>query len=462
VRVLFLALLLAQAAPVWWWTYFPSQDGPSHLYNAAVAAEYASTPLYREFYTLQFSPGGNLLAPLIQAALTKFLPPLLAEKLLITFCLTLFVLGFRYLVQSFAPGGEAVPLFGFVLAGNWFLHMGFWNFCLSLPLAFFARGCFQRGGRKLVFTSLVLLTYFAHLLAWAVLAVCVAWLWFFTHRGRFRLAACVLAPAPLAALFHAGGERTIEPGRIPGSLDALAVHLTGYLHSFSLLEWAAGVLALLVLLPNARGLKSSPLAWLSFLLALLSFLAPESYGTGTFIAPRVMIFATALFAAAAAAVSKPSRAAAAVFAICAIAMTAARQPGYREGNRRIAAYRAFAAQLPQGSRVLPLNAGSPGSHSTGPLLHALGYESAKRLINLRNYEAGVDYFLVRFRPEKSPYGRLGTNKGMEKNPPEVDLSSYEWIDYVLVQGDYRVAHPRFELAAESLSPLTMRLYRARR
>jgi hypothetical protein len=44
----------------------------------------------------------------------------------------------------------------------------------------------------------------------------------------------------------------------------------------------------------------------------------------------------------------------------------------------------------------------------------------------------------------------------------VDLSSYEWIDYVLVQGDYRVAHPRFELAAESLSPLTMRLYRARR
>jgi hypothetical protein len=125
VRVLFLALLLAQIAPIWWWTYFPSQDGPSHLYNAAVAADYASTPLYREFYQFQLSPGGNLLAPLLQAALTKLFPPLLAEKLLLTLCLTLFVLGFRYLVQSFAPGGETVPLFGFVLAGNWFLHMGF-------------------------------------------------------------------------------------------------------------------------------------------------------------------------------------------------------------------------------------------------------------------------------------------------------------------------------------------------
>jgi len=35
--VLFAALLLLSIAPIWWFRYFPSQDGPVHLENASGA-----------------------------------------------------------------------------------------------------------------------------------------------------------------------------------------------------------------------------------------------------------------------------------------------------------------------------------------------------------------------------------------------------------------------------------------
>src|SRR5580698_996504 len=68
----FAGLIVLECLPLWVFRYFPSQDGPSHLHNALVTANYAAEPLYREYYRLTFfQPGGNLLTHFLLTGLVK-------------------------------------------------------------------------------------------------------------------------------------------------------------------------------------------------------------------------------------------------------------------------------------------------------------------------------------------------------------------------------------------------------
>ena len=466
-RRLFLALLILQLVPVWWWTYFPSQDGPSHLYNAEVIARYSTTPLYQEFYTLRLSPAGNVLSQIVQVALSRVLPPLIAEKVLISLYLVLFGLGFRYLIRSVAPDDEAYAFFAFVLAPNWFLHMGFWNFCLSMPLFFFALGCFLRNAKPSIFLALVWLTYFSHIIAWGLLAGCAGWLWLWKWRERRWLLVMALTPIVPAMLFLKGtGPSKIVPATMPQDFIAWLVAFTGFVHSFGMAEWLSAIAAICVVfalaLASVRKLIRSPLLYLAVILYLIALIAPVSYGAATFLGKRSAFFGLAIFVSATAAARPASVRIAFLFAACALAATLARIQPFISWNTQIRAYNAFANQIPGGSRVLPLDTLQPDTGGTRPLAHALGYQTPRPLINLRNYEAGTPYFPVQFRPQKSPFTRIGGSIAMEKNPPQIDLSTYEWIDYVLVAGPYTVAGPGFALTKQAGGDLELKLYRRTR
>jgi hypothetical protein len=49
-RVMFALLTVLYCYPLWRFAYFPSQDGPSHLHNAAVVASYNREPIYQDYY----------------------------------------------------------------------------------------------------------------------------------------------------------------------------------------------------------------------------------------------------------------------------------------------------------------------------------------------------------------------------------------------------------------------------
>ena len=62
IGAVWLALIVIYICPYWLFPYFPSQDGPSHLYNAGVLASYESSPIYQQYYAVHLSPAGNVLA----------------------------------------------------------------------------------------------------------------------------------------------------------------------------------------------------------------------------------------------------------------------------------------------------------------------------------------------------------------------------------------------------------------
>src|SRR5262245_53232457 len=98
--VLFALLLLVEVAPIWWFEYFPSSDGPSHIENATILLRYHDPDwaFVRDFYTISTRPDPNWLGHLLLAGLIGFVPPLIAEKILLTGYVVLLPVSVRYAV----------------------------------------------------------------------------------------------------------------------------------------------------------------------------------------------------------------------------------------------------------------------------------------------------------------------------------------------------------------------------
>jgi hypothetical protein len=188
-QMLFLGLVIAVSLlPIWAFEYFPSQDGPIHLYNAGVLRHLLgpADSIIGRYYEINASPQPTWLIQVVFATLMLVTPALIAEKLLLTAYVVSLPLSIGYAVR---PSGSS-PLLALALAFpfvfNFPLYMGFYNFTISLPLLFFTLGYWIRvqGAVRLrsslVLMSAVFLLYFAHpvsLVAFLVTAGIVA-LWF--------------------------------------------------------------------------------------------------------------------------------------------------------------------------------------------------------------------------------------------------------------------------------------------
>src|SRR6516165_6875016 len=113
--LLFFALLALYVLPLWSFRYFPSQDGPAHLENALMLKEYDApdSARYRDFYTINPHPDPNWFGHVLLVALMYFLPPLVAEKVLLTGYVVLLPLSLRFALRSLRPGAEWLAVLAF-------------------------------------------------------------------------------------------------------------------------------------------------------------------------------------------------------------------------------------------------------------------------------------------------------------------------------------------------------------
>ena len=429
--VLFLLTLGAQLIPLWFWTYFPSLDGPSHLYNASILLNYSKTPLYQQYYRITFHTPGNVLTQLVLASLLAVLPPLAAEKTFLTLYLVSFPVAFRALLQALGGQARSFSFFAFVLSYNHFLHLGFWNFCAAIPLALAALAYVAagkdrplRGGRLAALAALALAAYLCHPMAWAIAAMGAIWLLAWerlavpvpkvsrSFKQRRLAAAAVLLPGLLYLLST----------RVPGQLSfprfsfwgaARSLYQLGFLNSYGQSEWwlrrttLACALLLIVFAAMTGGLRRFKNSMLILSLALAPVIAfgPDAFGTLGLIRERLAIFAFLFLCAGLAMVQGPSKMLCPLLAIFLSGLSVValwrRQPAYKYWNARLQEYAALAPRIPANSVLLALSFTDPEEHSS-PTVHATGIWTPKSLIDLSNFEARDVIFPVRFRNVRSP------------------------------------------------------------
>lgn len=138
-------VFLLHVALLWSLPFFPSQDGPTHVYNALILRDLSQGgPTYGAFYDLHlsFTPNLGAVAPLY--GLMSLFPPLVAEKVFLTLVLTLLVGVMPRLAR--VVGGDPHPgaFVVFALLNSAIVLHGFYSLLLGQALFLWALWIYWR------------------------------------------------------------------------------------------------------------------------------------------------------------------------------------------------------------------------------------------------------------------------------------------------------------------------------
>ena len=172
-------LLVVHLLPVWLFEYFPSQDGSSHVYNAYLLKDYHHHENYqlREVYQLNLKIFPNWASHIILAALMYIFPPIVCEKILVSLCIVFLPISLFSFLSEIQKEKTFWGLIGFIYAFNYLLHLGFYNFALSLPFFFFTLGYWWRRQDSIapvniaVLYVLLIATYLCHFQSYSLLVI---------------------------------------------------------------------------------------------------------------------------------------------------------------------------------------------------------------------------------------------------------------------------------------------------
>jgi len=484
-RWLFLLLLLASVVPFWTVAYVPTQDGPSHLYNAVALRQYVFNPdgIERLYYELNPSPSANWVSHIALALLTSAFSPRTAEKLLLSGYVIAFALSVRFALGNLGSSARGFAILAFPFIGGWALHMGFYNFSFGLAFYFVVLGCLVRTEsspplrRAAILGGVATALYLIHPLVFdlallsAVVLVCfgavLAWRKERAGPGNFGMRnvlwsafAATIAFLPGVVLQLAWIQKRGVPAELvwlpTDTLWALLWQLAPVtVWEESEAAWATALLLLFVaLLFSGLWLRrrdwtlrgSDGFLVLALVLIGFYFLAPHwafRVGLLSFRLLYFPFFALLLWLGAQRWPPALRLSAQIIAAVIAGGFLFQHAVVYKRFDPYLRDYTSLGRDVEGDSAILALTTGGTlweleperVTLRVEPFLHAAGYIAAERgLVYLNNYEAFIGTFPLRFRSEIDPAKHMGDPGQV---PPDMDFLRYDErtpasVDYALV------------------------------
>ena len=134
----FYAFLIINLLPVLVFKFFPTVDGPAHLYNSRLIIElfWQTGPLDTYFSFNEITP--NWLGHILLSFFQLIFPAYIAEKCLLLIYFIGFPISFRAFIKSQPYHNNALIYFVFPFTYSFLLFYGFYNFHIGLVLFFWA------------------------------------------------------------------------------------------------------------------------------------------------------------------------------------------------------------------------------------------------------------------------------------------------------------------------------------
>jgi len=486
--VAFGIVLALHLVPVWTVHYFPTQDGPAHVYNTAqFLTLLAGDPLSSRYYATNLHPFPNWATTVLFAGFLRIVSAVTAEK----FVVSLYVLGLplseRYLLTGRRAGAGWLGWLTLPLVYNDFLHRGFYNFLLGIVVMCLVVGYWLRHrsrpspARLATFCALATLLYFCHLVAFGAAGIALGILTVSALAGVDRMTA---APNGSPAAARREWRRAVlwMLCLLPGVILALQFVLSQHgSPSYSNYRWKTVAwvfyavtaaentpihLIASMLVPALWGAglayvvwsRHAPLKWYrdeflvcSLTLAVLYIVLPEALAGGSFLNPRLALLALLLAVPFFACVPFGAEArrlmiaAAGCLALLLVMLNVRLNWSLQD---MVEEYLSAGAGLKPNRTLVSVcladegcGAGTrPGRLRMSPLTHASGYIATFRhLIDLSNAQAHLTYFPVRYVPLTDPMPFQNVVEGGHGRRwvpllPGYSLATGGVIDYVLLWG----------------------------
>ena len=467
VALLIGGLIVVYLLPIWLFPYFPTQDGVSHVYNSQILTEY-SNPEYefRDYYEINWYPFPNWLSHFSLAMLMFVFPPLIAEKIFLSFYVILFPFAIYYFLNAVQRGRYALVILSFTFIYNYLFLMGFYNFAVSVPLFFLALGYWwkykdEMNRKRIVLLNLlIVITYFAHLISYAFILFSIALLALFHFRRDFKrilITGCYLLPAALLLIAYlptsdllAGEPPEFGLGRV-GELfvNLIGMHvLVSYTDAPSWLSAAVSAflifLCVVTIWQNREGIEAAAHTGQKAFLCLagvlfgLYFILPNAIGPGGWVNDRIAILATLIILAWFRGFDSLQwqRVFTAVVTLLALINVIYIGVLFRSLNAEISEFNAFVQRVEKNKVILPLHFDPSGSSErVGIFVNAANYYCLDNgCINLGNYEIQFDYFPIRFNADfETPLEEKEWVQIVHWQPERIDLCAYaDNVDYLLL------------------------------
>ncbi len=410
------ALTAAALVPVWLFRFFPTQDGPSHLYNAFVLARLgaASSTVTREFFELNRALFPNWTTYLLMAPLTRLLPPLVVQQIVISLCVIAIPAATLYLQKSFKEESDPSALLGVLLAYSYMLFLGFFNFVLGAALFAVVIGFWWRrrdGSYIVALYALLLLTYFTHGFPFAAALLAISVL--AAIEKRWRLIAELLPAYALFAVdaisrIGAAPEFRSVAWHVRNLVDLRPLVFFGDVHI-----WIARVVLVALLIGSLFAIVKRRRHSISLVTAAMLvgyFVAPWGYGAGGWalggwINDRFLFLAVMTLPAW---IEAPRRIAvyAAAAAVAAVHVGVTATEIANEHARIGAVVNTAGGYIRPHTTVQQLGSVGETTARVTPMLHVVSYLALRDdVVNLGNYEARLRDFPLAFRadaPKRAP------------------------------------------------------------
>jgi hypothetical protein len=477
-------LLVLNISLVWLLPYFPTQDGPSHLYNLVILKDLVhGGKEWGAYFTHDVRLLPNLGFHLVAYPLLYLLSPMAVERVFLSLYILLMGISVPFLLRSFGVRPLPLSYFVFPVLFNYALMLGFYSFSLAVPcmLMGIAAAWLVRtrslAWRAAVFNGIGFLLYFLHLIPFAIYILFLGSMIAGTTHGLRKacrelcLLLLILSPCilmTLAYLFQSaqgGGQGApyqlslFSLARLAGSL-ALAS-----LYTFSpwqLAPWAFfAFLAYLsfrtsVLRVSREGKMNDEDRSLVVLLCTMTmvyFLAPEHFAGGGLFNQRLpwvlfLLLLPLLRIPATGFLHHYQRVLFPGLAFVFFVFNGFVLHG--ESSRVVEFLGGMKADIPKGTFCATYITIRPSWSRIDPLLHAASYYGMEKgCVDAGNYEADVPHFPVRSREWRIASPSSGM---IAFFPSRIDWAGYPAIHYLLGWGiateDRKKLMENFELDME--------------
>lgn len=176
---LFYAVVAISAIPVLLTAYFPTLDGPAHLYNAKlIVGLLKGDGNLTDFFMINnvFLP--NWSGHFILALFCSFLPAIAAEKIFLIIYIISFPLSFRWLIKRM-KGNLFITWLILPFTFSFMFYLGFYNFFLGVVFFFLGLSIWvdERKKKPLDFVFTLILSiciFYSHIFVFAIFILCLA------------------------------------------------------------------------------------------------------------------------------------------------------------------------------------------------------------------------------------------------------------------------------------------------
>jgi hypothetical protein len=461
---LYTLLLTAHIGLVWVLPYFPTQDGPSHLYNLVILDDLLhGGKEWGRFFTYKLHAVPNLGFHLIAYPLLQLFSPLFTEKIFVSIYIFLMAACVPFFLRSFDKMAFPLSFLVFPVIFNFNIMMGFYSYVIAVPVFLFAISLAWRIRNRshimrfICYNAAGAIVFYLHLIPFMFYLITLSIFAIVKHENLGdavrSLAKQLLEIIPLLALliyYFSTGSSSPVPADFSYLLSGQrAVTLLTDLFTFSTVYFSPwqlvpGSICLFVLLLLLRAFvkdrlngkhqlyaEQKAMLLLALTLTAIYLAAPFGLGDGSYFNNRFPWVILLLILPPLAGVSEHNNPAVKVGILTtAILFLFFNTVIFRQQGKEVATFlEGLRVACSKGDMIMLYKTDRPAWPKIDVILHATSYYGIfNGCVDVGNYEAEFNLFPVHFNKNLAA---LSLHSRIERNPDSINFSQYPALMEVL-------------------------------